>query len=74
MAALAEKVQASPTSFVTVHGISSDGRRDAFTRYRLAEVGTTTVVVVDQQGYASLYSSTIPEKDWLTHVASVSYP
>lgn len=74
LATIAERVQANPTSMVTVRGFSPDGRRDMFIRYPLAQVGTNTVLVIDASGALSLFSASIPESEWLIHVQSVSYP
>lgn len=74
LAELGARVKASPTTMVTIRGFSPDGRRDMFIRYPLAQVGSSSVLVIDGSGYLTLHSTAIPEAEWLTHIVSVSYP
>jgi len=74
IAALAAKVGVTPTSgFVTIQGIRSDGKRGGVVRYAVADIASTTVLVLDDKGHLNLVSSTIPEAEWLTAVESVAF-
>ncbi len=74
IAALAAKVGVTPTSgFVTIQGVRSDGKRSGIVRYPVADVASTTILVLDNSGHLNLVSSTIPAAEWLTAVESVAF-
>jgi hypothetical protein len=74
IAALAAKVGVTPTSgFVTIQGIRSDGKRAGIVRYAVADVASSTILVLDDKGHLNLVSSTIPPAEWLTAVESVAF-
>jgi len=74
IATLAAKVNVTPTAgFVTIQGIRSDGKRGGVVRYAVADIASTTILVLDDKGHLNLVSSTIPEAEWLTAVESVAF-
>jgi hypothetical protein len=69
--ALFENVSAGASGTVTIEGTRPDGKRSALIRYPLSDVGENTVLVLDGQGHVSLYSTRIPEAEWLSAIVSV---
>ncbi|MCC7366327.1 MAG: hypothetical protein IT303_18360 [Dehalococcoidia bacterium] len=70
---LAEKVGANGASVVTISGLRKDLKQEANTRYQLADIASTTIVALDDEGHVNLYSSSIPEGEWLKVLAGVSF-
>ncbi len=73
VAALGGKVSAAGGSTVTIQGIRNDGKRQGFVRYPLADIASTTVLVMDDTGHLSLASSSIPKEQWLTFITGVAF-
>lgn len=74
LTALAERVSAASDSYVTLQGYRADGRMIAFIRQPLAEIGSESVLMLDETGRLYLVSSKIPEDSWLINVTMVSFP
>jgi hypothetical protein len=70
---LALKVPADPQSVATLEGVRSDGRRYASIRFPLADIGSTTVLVIAENGHVDLVSSSIPRDQWLISVTSIAF-
>ena len=73
VAALGEKVGAAPASYALIEGIRADGKRAGIIRYALAEIGSTTVLVLDARGHLALASSSIAKDIWVIDVTSVVF-
>jgi hypothetical protein len=75
VAALGDKVSAGEGTQVTVQGIRADGKRESVLRYPLSEVGTNSVLVIDDSGHVSFVSSDeeITNDLWLTNVTAVAF-
>jgi hypothetical protein len=71
--ALADKVGASSAGTVTIDGLRTDLKRGALTRYRLADIGSNTIVTLDDEGHVNLYSSTIAAAEWLRVLNGISF-
>jgi hypothetical protein len=70
---LALKVPADPQSVVTIEGTRSDGLRFGVIRFPLDDIGSTTVLMLAENGHLDLISSSIPRDQWLTSVTSVAF-
>lgn len=70
---LADQVAAAAESNVTIQGIRGDGKRVGIVRFPLSEIGSNTVLVLDEQGHLALASSKIPAEQWIVAVASVAF-
>lgn len=70
---LADQVSAKAESNVTIQGIRSDGKRVGIVRFALSEIGSNTVLVLDEKGHLALASSKIPAEQWIIAVDSVSF-
>ena len=73
LAALAEKVKAPAGGNVTIDGTRSDRVRLGTIRFPAADIGATTVLVPDETGHLSLYSTSVPQEQWLVLVTGVSF-
>lgn len=73
LAALAEKVKAAAGANVTVEGTRADRVRLGTIRFPAADIGATTVLVPDDTGHLALYSSTVPQDQWLVLVTGISF-
>lgn len=71
---LARQSGAPQDSTVTIQGTRPDGRVIQYVRESLGEIGEKSVLVVDEQGHLSLYSSALGKDKWLTNVLVVSFP
>jgi len=70
---LSLKVPADPQAIVNIEGIRSDGIRYGSIRFPLADIGSTTVFVIAENGHLDLISSSIPREQWLTSITSVAF-
>jgi hypothetical protein len=73
LAALAEKVKAASGANVTIEGTRSDRVRFGTIRFPSADIAATTVLVPDDTGHLSLYSTTVPQDQWLVLVTGISF-
>lgn len=75
VAALGTKVSAGEGTSVTVQGIRADGKRESVLRYPLSQLGTNSVLVIDDKGHVSFVSSdeAIPQDLWLNSVTAVAF-
>lgn len=73
LAALAEKVKAAAGANVTIEGARADRVRLGTIRFPAADIGATTVLVPDETGHLALYSSTVPQDQWLVLVTGISF-
>ncbi len=74
LAELARQVSAPEGTTVTIQGTRRDGRRVQFVRQPLSDIGETSVLVLEEGGRLSFYSSNLPEEQWLINVLVVSFP
>ncbi|MEO8541139.1 MAG: hypothetical protein ABI577_15460 [bacterium] len=72
LSALVQKAAAGSASVVTIQGTRVDNLRLGAVRFPLADVGSTTVLVMDDSGHIILASSSIPADQWLKDVVGVS--
>ena len=70
---LSLKVTADPQAIVNIEGIRSDGIRYGSIRFPLPDIGSTTILVIAENGHLDLISSSIPRGQWLTSVTSVAF-
>lgn len=73
LAELARQVGAAPASVVTIQGLTGDRAHAGAVRFALSEVATNTVLALDDQGHLDVYSTKIPEEQWLDVVTGVSF-
>jgi hypothetical protein len=71
---LARQSGAPEDTTVTIQGTRLDGRKIQFVREPLSEIGEQSVLVLDEEGHLSFYSSALGEEQWLTNVLVVSFP
>jgi len=72
LAALAEKAGGKADSVATIQGTRADNLRLGAIRFPLADVGASTVLVIDDGGHLALFSSSIPQEQWLKDVTSIA--
>jgi len=72
LAAIAEKAQAPASATVTIQGTRVDNLRLGAIRFSLTEIGTNTVLVLDDAGHVSLASSYIPPEQWLNTITGIA--
>ncbi|MGE5597481.1 MAG: hypothetical protein ACM3S1_15755 [Hyphomicrobiales bacterium] len=58
---------------VTVQGLQANLTKIGYTRHPLADIGSNSVLVLDEQGHLNLYSTAFPEAEWLKVVVAVSF-
>jgi hypothetical protein len=73
LASLAEKVKAPSGAIVTIEGTRADGVRLGNVRFPAADIAATTVLAPDDKGHLSLYSTTVPQEQWLVQVTGVAF-
>lgn len=73
LATLAEKSKAAAGVAATIEGVRLDGLRRGIIRFPLADIATTTVLVLAPDGQLALASSSIPKDQWLIRVTSVAF-
>ena len=73
IATLASKVSAASGTTVTIQGTRADGKRTGLLRYPLADIGSGTVLALDDSGHISLMSNTVDKSMWLIYVTSVAF-
>ena len=73
IATLAEKSKAATGVPVTIDGVRADGKRQGAVRFPLADIATTTVLVLAEDGQLSVASTSIPKEQWLIRVTAVSF-
>lgn len=73
VATLAEKSKAATGVPVTIDGVRPDGKRQGVVRFPLADIATTTVLVLAEDGQLSVASTSIPKEQWLIRVTAVSF-
>lgn len=71
--ALAAKAGAQPSAVATIQGTRSDNLRLGSIRYALAEIGPSTVLVMDETGHIRLASSTVPAEQWLKDITGIAF-
>ncbi len=74
LAELGRRVSAPEDTTVTIQGTRLDGRKIQFVREPLSEIGEQSVLVMDEGGHLSFYSSALGEEQWLVNVLVVSFP
>lgn len=70
---LAAKVGGQPDAFVSIQGYRNDLKTLAFVRKRLSEIGSNTVLSIDDQGHVNLASSALPQIEWLKAVSVIGF-
>ncbi|MCC6382599.1 MAG: hypothetical protein IT304_08810 [Dehalococcoidia bacterium] len=72
-ATLAAKVGAQPTAFVTIQGLTADRSRPATVRFALADLATTSVLALDDQGHLDFYSTKVPKEQWMDVITGLAF-
>ena len=72
LSALVEKAAAGAAATATIQGTRVDNLRLGAVRFPIADVGGSTVFAVDDSGHVALFSSTIPQEQWLKDVTSIA--
>jgi hypothetical protein len=72
LAALAEQAGAAAESVVTIQGTRSDNLRFGAIRFPLAEIGASTVLVMDESGHLLLASTSVPQDQWLKDITGIA--
>lgn len=72
LSALAEKAAASGDAVATIQGTRTDNLRLGAVRFPLSDIGSSTVLVVDDGGHVALFSSSIPQEQWLKDVTAIA--
>ncbi len=71
LATLATSAGITGATLATIDGtVAANGALGAI-RYNLADIGSTTIFVMDDRGHISMASDTIPEAEWLTVVTAI---
>jgi hypothetical protein len=73
IATLASKVSAGDGTTVTIQGTRADGKRTGLLRYALADIGSGTILTLDDGGHVALMSNTVDKSMWLIYVTSVAF-
>lgn len=73
LATLAARVGAPAGSVATIQGTRLDNLRFGAIRYPLAQVGETTLLVVNEAGYLNLVSTSIPQEQWLHTLTGIAF-
>lgn len=73
LTALVEKAAAKSDGVVTLQGTRLDNLRFGAVRFPLADVAGGTVFVMDDSGHIALFSSSIPQEQWLKDITSVAF-
>ena len=68
LATLAEKAGAKPTAIATINGTRLDNLRLGAIRFTLAEIGESTVLVIDVAGRFAIASCSVPADQWPTDI------
>ena len=72
LAALAEKAAAKTDAVATIQGTRADNLRLGAIRFPLPDIAATTVFVIDDNGHVALFSSSIPQEQWLKDVTAIA--
>jgi|GEM_PF-4190342 len=72
LAALAEAAGARAEAVVTIQGTRNDNLRFGAIRFPLAEIGPSTVLVLDESGHLLLASTSVPQEQWLKDITGIS--
>lgn len=72
LAALAERAAAKADAVATIQGTRADNLRLGAVRFPLADIGASTVLVIDDSGHLALFSSSIPQEQWLKDITSMA--
>lgn len=73
LVSLVEKAGGGSPGFVTIEGLRASLGAEATTRYAIPAVGATTVLVLDDTGHLEMFSSSIPQAEWLKAVTALSF-
>jgi hypothetical protein len=73
IATLASKVSAASGTTVTIQGTRADGKRTGLLRYALSDIGSGTILALDDSGHLALMSNTVDKSMWLIYVTSVAF-
>ena len=73
LASLAAKAGAPAGAVATIQGTRIDNLRLGALRYPLADIGATTLLVINQSGYLDLVSSSIPQEQWLHTLSGIAF-
>jgi hypothetical protein len=73
LAELANRVSAPAEATVTLQGYRNDGRKIQFVRQPLKDIGSESVLSLDEAGRVRLFSSKLGEEEWLVNVVVVSF-
>lgn len=71
LATLASSAGITGATLATIDGTVAASSSFGAIRYNVADIGSTTIFVMDDRGHISMASDTIPEAEWLTLVTSI---
>jgi hypothetical protein len=71
LADLVKQVPAGSSGFVQIQGLESDLKKVANVRFKLDDVASTTVLMLDPDGHVNVASSSIPEAQWVKAVNAI---
>lgn len=72
LATLAEKAGAGGASTATIQGTRIDNLRLGAIRFPMADIGASTVFVVDEGGHVLLASTSVPPEQWLKDITGIA--
>lgn len=72
LASLAENAGAPAGAVVTIQGTRGDNLRFGAIRFPLAEIGASTVLVLDDSGHLRLASTSVPQEQWLKDITGIA--
>ncbi|MCC6960218.1 MAG: hypothetical protein IT301_10260 [Dehalococcoidia bacterium] len=72
LAALADQAGAKTGAVATIRGTRADNLRLGAVRFPVADIGASTVFIVDDSGHVTLFSSSIPQEQWLKDVTAIA--
>lgn len=70
--ALATRAGGQPSAVATIYGTGTDNLRLGSIRFPLAEIGPSTVLVMDESGHIRLASSSVPAEQWLKDITGIA--
>lgn len=72
LAALAEQAGGGASTTVTIQGTRNDNLRFGAIRFPLAEIGASTVLILDDSGHVLLASTSVPQEQWLKDITGIA--
>ena len=72
LSALATQAGAGEGAIATIQGTRMDNLRLGAIRFALSEIGSSTVLYLDENGHLLLASSSVPQDQWLKDVTGIA--